>query len=116
MAETWTIDAQLQTPDIAVVLMTHDATGPLQRTHRMDEHAISLFLTPDYGQPVGRYGDGRHTRFARFGPLSITPADIPLSVRSPGAPARKLISVPDRPHSNSKTPLAWAAVNGMMQS
>jgi AraC family transcriptional regulator len=30
--------------------------------------------------------------FARFGPLSITPANLPLSVRSPGAPARTLIS------------------------
>lgn len=92
MAENWTIDAQLQTADIAVMLMTHDATGPLQRTHRMDDHAISLFLTPDYGQPVGRYGGGRRMHFARFGPLSITPADLPLSVRSPGAPARTLIS------------------------
>jgi AraC family transcriptional regulator len=92
LADNWTIDAQLQTPDIAVVLMTHDPVGPLQRTHCMEDHAISLFLTPDYGKPVGRYDDGRHKHFARFGPLSITPADIPLFVRSPGAPARRLIS------------------------
>ncbi|HTJ64196.1 MAG TPA: AraC family transcriptional regulator [Alphaproteobacteria bacterium] len=90
MPQNWTIDAELRTPDIAVVLMAHDATGPLQRTHRMEDHAISLFLTPDYGQPVGRYPG--QTRFARFGPLSITPADMPVFVRSPGAPPRRMIS------------------------
>jgi AraC family transcriptional regulator len=31
-------------------------------------------------------------RLARFGPLSMTPADIPVSVHSPGAPPRRLIS------------------------
>jgi AraC family transcriptional regulator len=90
MPQNWTIDAELRTPDIAVVLMAHDATGPLQRTHRMEEHAISLFLTPDYGQPVGRYPS--QARFSRFGPLSITPADMPVFVRSPGAPPRRMIS------------------------
>ncbi len=93
LADNWTIDAQLRTADIAVVLMTHDATGPLSRTHRMADHTISLFLTQDYGEALGRYdAGGRPMRFARFGPLSITPADIPLSVRSPGAPPRRLIS------------------------
>jgi AraC family transcriptional regulator len=93
VADNWTIDAQLRTSDIAVVLMTHDATGPLSRTHRMADHTISLFLTRDYGEALGRYdAGGRAMRFARFGPLSITPADIPLSVRSPGAPPRRLIS------------------------
>jgi AraC family transcriptional regulator len=73
--------------------MTHDATGPLSRTHRMADHTISLFLTQDYGEALGRYdAGGRPMRFARFGPLSITPADIPLSVRSQGAPPRRLIS------------------------
>jgi AraC family transcriptional regulator len=73
--------------------MTHDATGPLNRTHRMADHTISLFLTQGYGEALGRYdAGGRPMRFARFGPLSITPADIPLSVRSPGAPPRRLIS------------------------
>jgi len=72
--------------------MTHGATGPLNRTHRMADHAISLFLTQDYGEPIGRYDTGRPTHFARFGPLSMTPADIPVSVRSPGAPPRRLIS------------------------
>jgi AraC family transcriptional regulator len=73
--------------------MTHDATGPLSRTHRMADHTVSLFLTQDYGEALGRYeAGGRPMRFARFGPLSITPADIPLSVRSPGAPPRRLIS------------------------
>jgi AraC family transcriptional regulator len=90
MPQNWTIDAELRTPDIAVVLMAHDATGPLQRTHRMEEHAISLFLTPDYGQPVGRYPN--QARFSRFGPMSITPADMPVFVRSPGAPPRRMIS------------------------
>ena len=93
MADNWTIDAELRTADIRVVLMTHGATGPLRRTHRMADHTVSLFLTQDYGEALGRYdGDGRSMRFARFGPLSITPADIPLSVRSPGAPPRRLIS------------------------
>lgn len=91
MAQTWTIDAQLRTHDIQVVLMAHGATGPLRRTHRMPDHTISLFLTPDYGEAQGRYGMGKR-RFARFGPLSIMPADIPLSVRSAGAPPRRLIS------------------------
>jgi AraC family transcriptional regulator len=93
LADNWTIDAQLRTSDIAVVLMTHDATGPLSRTHCMADHTISLFLTQDYGEALGRYdAGGRPMRFARFGPLSITPADIPLSVRSQGAPPRRLIS------------------------
>ncbi len=91
-ADNWTIDAELKTADIAVVLMTHGATGPLVRTHRMADHAISLFLTQDYGQPIGRYDTGQPMPFARFGPLSMTPADIPVSVRSPGAPPRRLIS------------------------
>jgi AraC family transcriptional regulator len=82
----------LRTTDIAVVLMTHGATGPLVRTHRMPDHTISLFLSPDYGEPVGRYVTGRPMHFARFGPLSMTPADIPVWVRSPGAPPRRLIS------------------------
>jgi AraC family transcriptional regulator len=111
MTENWTIDAQLRTPDIAVVLMTHGATGPLRRTHRMPDHSISLFLTPDYGEAQGRYGSGAGpTRFARFGPLSIVPADIPLSVRSPGAPPRRLISCRfDRQRFQSATGLgdAW---------
>jgi AraC family transcriptional regulator len=111
MAGNWTIDAQLSTPDIAVVLMTHGATGPLRRTHRMPDHSISLFLTPDYGEAQGRYGAGAGpTRFARFGPLSIVPADIPLSVRSPGAPPRRLISCRfDRRRFQSATGLgdAW---------
>lgn len=93
MTETWTIDAQLRTSDIEVVLMTHGATGPLRRTHRMADHTISLFLTQDYGDALGRYEAGAHPmKFARFGPLSITPANIPLSVRSGGAPPRRLIS------------------------
>jgi AraC family transcriptional regulator len=93
MTETWTIDAQLRTSDIEVVLMTHGATGPLRRTHRMADHTISLFLTQDYGDARGRYEAGeRPMHFARFGPLSITPANIPLSVRSGGAPPRRLIS------------------------
>jgi AraC family transcriptional regulator len=93
LADNWTIDAQLHTTNIAVVLMTHDATGPLRRTHRMADHTISLFLTQGYGEALGRYdAGGRPMRFARFGPLSITPADIPLSVRSAGAPPRRLIS------------------------
>jgi len=93
VTDNWTIDAELRTADIGVVLMTHGATGPLSRTHRMADHTISLFLTQDYGEAVGRYdAGGRPMRFARFGPLSITPADIPLSVRSPGAPPRRLIS------------------------
>jgi len=93
LAGNWTIDAELRTADIGVVLMTHGATGPLRRTHRMADHTISLFLTQDYGEALGRYdAGGRAMRFARFGPLSITPADIPLSVRSPGAPPRRLIS------------------------
>ena len=91
-AENWTIDAELKTADIAVVLMTHGATGPLMRTHLMPDHTISLFLTQDYGAPIGRYDTGRPMRLARFGPLSMTPADIPVSVRSPGAPPRRLIS------------------------
>ena len=91
-ADNWTIDAELKTADIAVVLMTHDATGPLVRTHLMPAHTISLFLTRDYGDPIGRYDTGRPMRFARFGPLSMTPADIPVSIRSPGAPPRRLIS------------------------
>lgn len=111
MAEDWTIDAQLRTPDIAVVLMAHGATGPLSRTHRMADHTISLFLTPDYGEALGRYAGGHGpTRFARFGPLSIVPADIPLSVRSPGAPPRRLISCRfDRQRFQSATGLgdAW---------
>jgi hypothetical protein len=45
LADNWTIDAELRTADIAVVLMTHGATGPLVRTHRMVDHTISLFLT-----------------------------------------------------------------------
>jgi AraC family transcriptional regulator len=72
--------------------MTHDATGPLDRTHRMADHTISLFLTRDFGDPIGRYDTGRPMHFSRFGPLSMTPADIPVSVRSPGAPPRRLIS------------------------
>jgi len=93
VTQSWTIDAQLRTHDIQVALLAHDATGPLRRTHRMPEHTISLFLTPDYGEALGRYGVGAQPkRFARFGPLSITPADIPLSVRSPGAPPRRLIT------------------------
>jgi AraC family transcriptional regulator len=93
LADNWTIDAQLKTADIAVVLMTHGATGPLSRTHRMADHTISLFLTRNYGEALGRYdAGGRSMRFARFGPLTMTPADIPLSVRSPGAPPRRLIS------------------------
>jgi AraC family transcriptional regulator len=93
VADNWTIDAELRTADIGVVLMTHGATGPLSRTHRMADHTISLFLTQDYGEALGRYdAGGRLMRFARFGPLSMTPADIPLSVRSPGAPRRRLIS------------------------
>jgi AraC family transcriptional regulator len=92
LADNWTIDAELRTADIAVVLMTHGATGPLVRTHRMADHTISLFLTHDYGAPIGRYDTGRPMRFSRFGPLSITPADIPVSVRSPGAPPRRLIT------------------------
>lgn len=91
-ANNWTIDAELRTADIAVVLMTHGATGPLIRTHLMPAHTISLFLTQDYGDPIGRYDTGRPMHFARFGPLSMTPADIPVSVRSPGAPPRRLIS------------------------
>jgi len=91
-ADNWTIDAELRTADIAVVLMTHGATGPLIRTHLMPAHTISLFLTQDYGDPIGRYDTGRPMHFARFGPLSMTPADIPVSVRSPGAPPRRLIS------------------------
>jgi len=93
LVESWTIDAQLATPDIEVVLMAHGATGPLERTHRMTSHVIGLFLTSDYGHPEGRYCTGaRAMRFARLGPLSITPADIPLLVRSPGAPERKIVS------------------------
>jgi AraC family transcriptional regulator len=72
--------------------MTHGATGPLVRTHLMPNHTVSLFLTQDYGEPIGRYDTGRPMHFARFGPLSMTPADIPVSVRSPGAPPRRLIS------------------------
>jgi AraC family transcriptional regulator len=93
VTDNWIIDAELRTADIGVVLMTHGATGPLSRTHRMADHTISLFLTRDYGEALGRYdAGGRPMRFSRFGPLSITPADIPLSVRSPGAPPRRLIS------------------------
>ena len=93
MTENWTVDAELRTPEIAVVLMTHGATGPLSRTHQMADHTISLFLTRDYGEALGRYEAGcRSMRFARFGPLSITPANIPLAVRSAGAPPRRLIS------------------------
>jgi AraC family transcriptional regulator len=93
LAQSWTVDAQLRTHDIEVVLMAHDATGPLERTHRMADHTISLFLTHDYGEAQGRYVVGtRATHFGRFGPLSITPAEIPLAVRSPGAPRRRLIS------------------------
>jgi len=91
-ADNWTTDAELKTADIAVVLMTHGATGPLVRTHRMPDHTISLFLTQDYGAPIGRYDTGRPMHLAPFGPLSMMPADIPVSVRSPGAPPRRLIS------------------------
>ena len=110
LADNWTIDAELRTADIAVVLMTHGATGPLSRTHRMADHTISLFLTRDYGEALGRYeAGGRPMRFARFGPLSITPADIPLSVRSPGAPPRRLISCRiDRERFQSATGLGGA--------
>jgi AraC family transcriptional regulator len=102
----WTIDAELKTADIAVVLMTHGATGPLSRTHRMPDYAISLFLTADYGAPVGRYDTGRPMPFARFGPLSMTPADVAVSVRSPGAPPRRLISCRiDRERFHSATGL-----------
>jgi AraC family transcriptional regulator len=110
LAENWTIDAELRTADIAVVLMTHGATGPLSRTHRMADHTISLFLTRDYGEALGRYDAGGRTMgFARFGPLSMTPADIPLSVRSPGAPPRRLISCRiDRERFQSATGLGGA--------
>jgi AraC family transcriptional regulator len=110
VTDNWTIDAELRTADIGVVLMTHGATGPLSRTHRMADHTISLFLTRDYGEALGRYdAGGRPMRFGRFGPLSITPADIPLSVRSPGAPPRRLISCRiDRERFRSTTGLGGA--------
>jgi AraC family transcriptional regulator len=93
MSESWKIDAQLSTGGINVLLMSHAAMGPLQRVHRMEDPTVSLFLTPDYGQAQGRYiCDSQPTAFGRFGALSITPAEIPLSVRSTGAPLRRLVS------------------------
>ena len=93
MSESWKIDCQSNAGGITVVLMTHAAMGPLQRTHCMDDHTVSLFLTPDFGQAQGRYiCNTQPMGFSRFGALSIVPAEIPLAVRSSGAPLRRMIS------------------------
>jgi AraC family transcriptional regulator len=73
-------------------VLAHAPTGPLQRTHLMPRHTVSLFLTRDAAADArGSYGARPHG-FGRFGAVVVTPAAMPLHVRLSGAPPRRLLS------------------------
>jgi AraC family transcriptional regulator len=87
----WNTQAQRRTPLMTLTLLTHPATGPLQRTHCTPEHSVSLFLSPGAIGARGWYGVGPGAaRLQQLGALVVVPADIPMHVSLPEAPPRTL--------------------------
>jgi AraC family transcriptional regulator len=88
----WHIEASAQAADMALTLMRHEPTGPLESTHRVEAPTVSLFLTPNRNEASGCYGEQpRPEGFTPFGALVLVPADLPLHVRLVAAPPRRLL-------------------------
>jgi AraC family transcriptional regulator len=93
MTETsWTTEASVEARDMALTLMRHGSTGPLERTHCVGAPTVSLFLAPSRIEAAGCYGERPEPgRFRPFGTLVMVPADLPLHVRIAAAPPRRLV-------------------------
>ena len=97
----WHIEASAQAADMALTLMRHEPTGPLECMHRVEAPTVSLFLTPNRNEASGCYGERPAPgSFTPFGALVMVPADLPLHVRLAAAPPRRLLCCRlDRPES-----------------
>jgi AraC family transcriptional regulator len=88
----WHIEASAQAADMALTLMRHEPTGPLECMHRVEAPTVSLFLTPARNEASGCYGERPEPgSFTPFGALVMVPADLPLHVRLAAAPPRRLL-------------------------
>lgn len=106
----WHIEASAQAADMALTLMRHEPTGPLECMHRVEAPTISLFLTPNRNEASGCYGEKPEPgSFTPFGALVMVPADRPLHVRLAAAPPRRLLCCRfDRAESRLIRQDSWA--------
>ena len=75
-------------------LLTHPATGPMERTHCTPEHSLSLFLSPGANAlNVALAADAKMKALAREFPPGIAygvPFDTTITCRTPLRPRSRL--------------------------